>query len=161
MNNFLGIFKETLASITHPRFFETERGFQGELNARLAQNVKGIVPEQYVIEEEYQKKFKAHGIRIRPDIIIHAPFDPDTQKSRSEGNFAVIQIKLKANAKDAREDFEKLDLMFEQLNYPLGIFINISSNETHYQLYEGKFLDRIHCFSVELNKLGEVIVNQD
>lgn len=161
MNEFLGIFRETLSLISHSRFFETERGFQGQLNALLVQNLKGIVPNQYVVEEEYQKRFKAHGIKIRPDIIIHAPFEPNTHKDRSEGNFAVIQIKLKASEKDAREDFEKLNLMFEKLNYPLGIFINISSDETHYRNYEGKFVDRLHCFSVELNRTKGVIVSQN
>ncbi|MFD0999686.1 hypothetical protein ACFQ21_10225 [Ohtaekwangia kribbensis] len=161
MNKFLDIFKETLSSISHPRFFETERGFQGELNARLAQTLKGIIPDQHVIEEEYQKRFKAHGIRIRPDIIIHTPFQQNAHESRTEGNFAAIQIKLKAGEKDAKEDFEKLDLMFEKLNYPLGIFINISSNETFYEKYEGKYIERLHCFSVELTKSGEVIIDKN
>jgi hypothetical protein len=160
MNEFLNIFRETLSKVSHPRFFETERGFQGDLNVRLAQSVKGIIPNEYVIEEEYQKKFRAHEIKIRPDIIIHAPFQPSIHESRSDGNFAVIQIKLKASVHDAKEDFEKLDLMFEKLNYPLGIFINVSSRETHYKTYEGKFIGRLHCFSVELNK-GSVVVNQD
>ena len=161
MNQFLDIFSETLSSITHPRFFETERGFQGQLNACLAQSVKGIVPNQYVIEEEYQKKFNTHGIRIRPDIIIHAPFEPNTHGSRSEGNFAVIQIKLRASVKEAGEDFEKLDLMLEKLNYPLGIFINISSSETHHKNYKGKFIERLHCFAVELTKEGTIVVRRD
>ncbi len=44
----------------------------------------------------------------------------------------MIELKLRASEFEARDDFSKLDLMFEKLNYPPGIFLNIDSNETFF-----------------------------
>lgn len=155
---FVEVISKTIGLVGHPRYFETERGFQGALNAQLARTLEGLIPQDFIIEEEYQKRLKPHGITIRPDIIIHTPFQEQTHKSTAEGNFAVFQIKLKASTKDSMDDFEKLDMMFEKLNYPIGIFINISSRETHYKNYKGKFPDRLHCFAVELDSAGKVSI---
>ncbi len=51
--------------------------------------------------------------------------------------------------------------MFEKLNYPLGIFINIASKETFYKKYQGKFPERIQCYAVELNAEGVVTINDN
>lgn len=31
----------------------------------------GVLPDDPVIQQEYQKRLRHHGIKIRPDIIVH------------------------------------------------------------------------------------------
>jgi hypothetical protein len=72
---FLSLLQDALKSIHEPRFFETERGFQGELLVQLAKRLReAAFPGDPVVEQEYQKTIPSHGIKIRPDIIIHVPF---------------------------------------------------------------------------------------
>ena len=61
-----------------------------------------------IIEQEYQKQMSAHGFRIRPGIIIHEPFDPSLHACRSDGNIAVIELKINASVSEAIEDFNSL-----------------------------------------------------
>jgi len=150
--SFLKIFKDSLRAITDKRYFSTERGYQGqlliELNKRL--EIEPIFPSEVIVEQEYQKVLEKHGITIRPDIIIHIPYEEGIYPNRRTGNFIVIQLKLRASESQAREDFDKLDLMFEKLEYPLGIFLNIDSNKTFFDCYSGNYKDRLHCFAVQL-----------
>jgi len=137
--------------IDHPRFFETERGFQGELRAQLErQAFRALMPEGSVIEQEYQKRLQDHGLTIRPDIIIHEPFDPKRHKDRTEGNVAVIELKLNANGGEAVADFVNLIRMMDILHYPVGLFINIASPDTHAALVPSDGRGRIACFSTML-----------
>ena len=149
---FLKIFRESIRAITAKRFFSTERGYQGqlvtELNKRL--KIEQIFPGMPIVEQEYQKTLDNHGITIRPDIIIHIPHEEGTYQNRRAGNFVVIQLKLRASKDDANDDSNNLDLMFEKLNYPLGIFLNVDSDETFFGNYSGKYNDRLHCFAVRL-----------
>jgi hypothetical protein len=135
-----------LTAITNARFFETERGFQGAFQANLVAALGDRVPPEAIVEEEYQKRIKIHGIRRRPDVIVHTP----TQAGGDfrAGNFAVFALKLRANPSDARQDFEALDAMFAALHYPLGAFINIGDDRTHAEQYGGAFHDRVHTFAV-------------
>ena len=88
---FLAIMNDALASIRQRRLFETERGYQGELLAMLRPRLVGAaLPGDPIVEQEYQKRIKDHGITIRPDIIIHVPFERGASQNRAEGNFAAI-----------------------------------------------------------------------
>ena len=150
---FLNIFRDTIRAITDKRYFSTERGYQGQLLAELSRrmaSIKRIFPSEPNVEQEYQKTMDKHGITIRPDIIIHIPYEREVSENRGSNNFIVIQIKLNASEKRAKEDFRKLNFMFEKLNYPLGIFLNINSNRTFYDSYSGDYKGRLHCFAVRL-----------
>lgn len=149
---FMELFKDSLREITAERFYANERGFQGQLNVELNKRLNDInlFPNKAIIEEEYQKTLPNHGINIRPDIIIHVPYEEGLYEDRREGNFVVIQLKLKASEKEAVEDFGKLDLMFTELNYPLGIFVNIDSDRTFYDKCVGKYKNRLNCLAVKL-----------
>lgn len=93
---------EALGAITAPRFYETERGFQGALLAELHKTIPHhLLPEGAVIEQEYQKRLYGHGLTIRPDIIIHEPFDEARHDSRKDGNVAVIELKRDASQEGA------------------------------------------------------------
>ena len=126
-----------------------------QMNSRA--NIKQIFPDNAIWEQEYQKTLKNHGVNIRPDIIIHIPYEVGIYDNRASGNFIVIQLKLNAYVRKAREDFDKLDLMFEKLDYPLGIFLNIASTKTFLDQYEGSYPKRLHCFAVRLVN-NEVII---
>lgn len=141
------IITDALRGVTHARFYESERAFQAEFLAilRAALPAAGL-PGDAIIEQEYQKRLKEHGIRRRPDIIIHVPTLPGG--NRREGNFAAFALKLAAGATKARKDFDALDAVLGALDYPLGVFVNIASPKTHAKEYRGSFLDRIHCFAV-------------
>jgi hypothetical protein len=142
---------DALERITAPRLYETERGFQGALLAELHKTIPGqLLPDGTVIEQEYQKRLHMHGLTIRPDIIIHEPFDEARHKSRQEGNIAVIELKHAASQKDASDDFESLAKMMEALAYPMAAFINIASETTHAALVPENWKGRIACFAVFL-----------
>ena len=75
-SQLLAVFIDALERIQEPRFFQTERGYQGELLAELRTRLADAAfPGDPVVEQEYQKRIRLHGIKIRPDIIIHTPFE--------------------------------------------------------------------------------------
>ena len=137
---------EALGRVVNARLFETERGFQGALHANLEAVLGRALPPEAIIEQEYQKRIRSHGIRRRPDIIIHVPTPPGGD--RTDGNFAVLALKRRATQGKAWRDFEALDDMFERLHYPFGAFINIGSDRDHAERYSGRFPERIHFFAV-------------
>jgi hypothetical protein len=140
--------RESLAAVSAPRFFETERGFQGELLVQLRHRVSLL--DDVIVEQEYQKRLMLHGLNIRPDIIVHKPYNPKFNKARTEGNIAVIELKLNASAAEAVGDFVSLSAMLDILQYPIGIFINIASARTHSDMVPIQAKGRIVCFAVYL-----------
>jgi len=142
-------FRESLRGITAPRFYETERGFQGELLSQLSKRPQLSDPE--IIEQEHQKRLKEHGLTIRPDIIIHEPFDPERHSARTEGNLAVVELKLNATAKEAAQDFQNLAAMLRVLQYRFGVFVNIGTTETHSELVTSDMKGRVVLFAISLN----------
>jgi hypothetical protein len=141
---------DALGAVTEPRFFRTERGYQGRFYCTLQAELdrRGLLGDGVILEMEYQKSAR-HNLRQRPDIILHVPAE-ESGLSVAENNFAVFALKWKASPADAVGDFEKLDAMCDQLRYPLAVFINVAS-ELHYRdLYTGPFPDRLHTFGVSL-----------
>lgn len=135
-------------AITAPRFFLTERGFQGELLVQLSRRLHLLDNE--IVEQEYQKRQRDHGLRLRPDIIIHEPFDPARHGARAEGNRAVVELKLNATPDEAAEDFRSLAAMIQVLGYPLGVFVNIAATDTHADLVPAAVRGRVVTFAVTL-----------
>lgn len=160
-NALLAHLTDALGAITAPRFYETERGFQGALLAELHKTIPHhLLPEGAVIEQEYQKRLYAHGVTIRPDIIIHEPFDETRHESRKDGNIAVIELKRDASANDAAGDFDSLIRMMQALDYPMAIFINIASATTHADLVPAEWRQRVTCFAVALHA-GKVEIKRE
>jgi hypothetical protein len=147
-----------LKSLTPERFFQTERGYQGRFYCNLQKELDDakILNDQTILEMEYQKSAR-HGISQRPDIVLHIPAEASGAK-RDENNFAVFALKRKASETDADDDFQKLNEMFNHLKYPLGIFINISSDRVLTEIYYGDYPERIHSFAVWLEN-GSVNIN--
>lgn len=136
-----------LKSVRQARFFGTERGYQGELLAELRSRLpQAALPGDAIVEQEYQKRLPAHGIRVRPDIIIHIPTPGGG--NRRQGNFAVFELKIRAGRANACKDFAKLDAVLGALDYPLGVFVNIASTQTQAAYYSGRFKERLHLFAV-------------
>lgn len=150
---FLNEFRDSLESINEKHFFSREMGYQGKLLPELEKriHIKKIFLGSIIVEQEYQKTLKNHGINIRPDLIIHVPYMDKIHPSRRYGNYVVIQLKLCASEKKAKEDFRKMNLMFNKLDYPLGIFLNINSDKTFFDSYSGDNKERLHCFAVKLS----------
>lgn len=159
---FLNIFKDSIRAITDERYFLTERGYQCALFAELRNkaHIEQIFSGNAIVEPEYQKTRRKQGIAIRPDIIIHIPYETGIYDNRRSGNFVVIELKQKASESKAREDFNKLDLMFKKLGYPLGIFLNINSANTFSNCYTGDYPERLHCFAVRLVNHEVIIYEQ-
>jgi hypothetical protein len=158
----LGHMTAALGEIGNPRFYQTERGFQGELLVELKKAIPTeFLPDEAIIEQEYQKHFESHGLKIRPDIIVHEPFDEDRHRSRRDGNHAVIEIKREASPKDAVDDFGSLIRMMELLNYPLAFFINIASENTRADLVPVEWRERIVCFAVSLRNGAAHVIRSD
>jgi len=157
-NDVLRSVHDALAAVTAPRFFQTERGYQGALLEQLHRQLR--LDHNTIVEQEYQKRAVQHGLTIRPDIVVHEPFDPERHRARTEGNVAVIELKLRANAADARADFQSLRSMLDVLHYPVGVFINIDSAVTHAELVPQDVRGRIACFAVMLADGMPQIVGQ-
>ncbi len=144
----LSSIRAALSTCAHPRLFETERGFQGQLLIELSKHFQ--LPDQAIIEQEYQKRLHVHGLTIRPDIVIHEPYNPTRHASRASGNIAVIELKLNANADEAAADFASIADMLRVLHYPLGIFVNINSRETYAELVPEDAKGLIVAYAVSL-----------
>jgi hypothetical protein len=132
MEQFLTLFKESVVRIKEARLFNTERGYQGALVHELKNRIaKAKFPGDPLVEQEYQKTLPHHGINIRPDLIIHIPFERGVSLHRDEGNFVAVEIKLHSTETQADRDFASLELMKERLGYPITIFLNIDSEKTY------------------------------
>ncbi len=143
--------RESLAVVSHVRFFRSERGYQGRFYCALmaAFDKRGLLDDAArVIELEYQKTAR-HGMSQRPDIIYHIPVEISGMRPR-DNNYAVWALKRESSAQAALDDFEKLDEMFAILDYPLGFFININSQQDFLEHYPGPFRDRLYGFCVWL-----------
>jgi hypothetical protein len=158
-DRILDATREALFSVRNPRFYSNERGYQGRLYCLLQTELENrdLVNDDRIIEMEYQKSHR-HGMAQRPDIVFHIPAEISGAGVR-ENNYAVWALKPAASAAVARSDFDKLDEMFEILNYPLGIFINIRSNNHHLDSYNGPYGNRLVAFAVSLIN-GEVLIRQ-
>ncbi len=156
---FLALFKDALSAIKEPRFFDTERGYQGELIFELRKRLPFAAFEgEPVIEQEYQKTLPKHGITIRPDLIIHIPFERGTTATRINGNFVAVEIKLRASAEAAEGDFESLRLLKERMGYPITIFLNLDSSETHTSRCPAIIAEQTACFAVCLRDDEAVVL---
>ena len=155
---FLALLRQALESIREKRFFQDERGFQGALLQELSQRLAhGAFPGDPIIEQEYQKRLALHKIRIRPDIIIHVPFERGVADGRDEGNFVAMELKRRATVKKAKEAFANLAEMKKALKYPLTIFINIDSDQTHVALCPKSIAGQTACFAVRFEGGRSVI----
>jgi hypothetical protein len=160
-DRFLALLQQVLESITEERTFQDERSFQGALLQELARRLeRGVLPNDPIIEEEYQKRLPAHGIRIRPDIIVHVPFERGLTERRDQANFIAIELKRRASPKKANKAFQNLTVMKQALRYRLTIFINIDSEATHYELCPKAIADQTACFAVRLED-GKSVVKSD
>ena len=160
-NAVIGIVIDALKKVNNPRFFKTERGYQGRFGCAMYEVMdnKGIFPDDAILEEEYQKRRNEHGTIQRPDIIVHIPTEISGLANTTKNNFVVFAFKKNATLKKAGEDFYKLDVMFKELEYPLGIFINIGTLHTHIDKYRGDYKERLHFFSVVMKNVELKIVH--
>lgn len=155
----LNIIAAALTSVTDPHYYEDERGFQGELYAQLRLRLRDMaLPEGALLREEYQKRLAEHGLRIRPDIILHEPFDPGRHRVRDEGNHAVMELKRRATPGTAADALKNLVAMIDALNYPLGVFINIDSPKTWAESVPETHRARIFCLAAHLDENGVTLV---
>ena len=151
VEQFLTIFSEALAATVEPHLFTTERGYQGHLMAELRARLKELgLPGDPIIEQEYQKTMPLHGITIRPDLIIHIPFDRDSTVDRTQGNFVAIEIKVDATQRKAQDAFGSLQIISKALRYPLTIFLNVGSCQTYATLCPVTISAHTVCFAVQL-----------
>jgi hypothetical protein len=147
--SFLDALADALGAIDEARLFQDERGYQGKLLQELAiRFAEGGFPGHPIVQQEYQKTLPMHGIRIRPDMIVHIPFERGGLANRLQGNFVAIELKRDASEKAARQAFGNLQAMKEALAYPLTIFINIDSNSTCMNFCPERILGQTVCFSV-------------
>lgn len=148
-DRFLAVLRQALESITEKRVLQDERRFQGALLQELARRLeRGMLPSDPVIEEEYQKTLPMHGITIRPDIIMHIPFERGVAARRDQGNFVAVELKRRASAARAMDAFANLAVLKLALGYPLTIFINIDSQATHTALCPEEIAGQTVCFAV-------------
>ena len=157
-DRFLTVLRQALGNINEERSFQDERSFQGALLQELARRLeRGVLPDDPIIEEQYHKRLRAHGIRIRPDIIVHVPFERRLTEGRGQGKFIAIELKLRATAKTAKEALGNLAILKKVLKYPLTIFINVDSDETHFPLCPEGVVDQTVCFEVRLEDRNALV----
>lgn len=146
-----------LAKVGHARFFENERGFQGELSRHLHEEMKGSLVGNEIFEEEHQKTTHKHNLKLRPDLILHVPFDPEEHESRCDGNKVVILLKRRATERTAKEQIRELKQYLNVLQYRIGVFVNIDSSRVYPDALSSEDCDRIICFAVYKEE-GQTIV---
>ena len=155
-NDLIAATEAAIHKVDVARFFKTERGFHGRFYCALQEQLDqmGLTENGAILEMEYQKS-RRHGLSQRPDIIFHVPVEHSMAGVR-ENNHAVWALKRQATAKDATDDFEKLDEMFAYLDYPLGFFININALDPMLQHYSGEHRNRVVAVAASLNdgKIG-------
>lgn len=155
----LTTLRKVLEIIHEKNLFQDERGYQGALIQELSKHlVDASLPGDPIIQEEYQKTLPHHGIRIRPDIIIHIPFERGKTAQRKEGNFVAIELKRRAGKRKAQDAFANLVELRNSLRYPLTIFINIDSNQTHFALCPRSIATQTICFAVRLEEGRPVVL---
>lgn len=151
-----------MMKIVDPRFYETERGYQGALVAQLTAHLDWAqFAGNPIVEQEYQKTPRKHGITIRPDVIIHIPLIRGASGDPAVGNFVAFELKRRASIADAMADFESLQLMAQRLAYPLTIFINIDSETNHNECCPLEILDQTVSLAVRLVNGEPVIVSSN
>jgi len=158
INEIVTATDKALREVAIPRFLRTERGFQGRFYCALQQILekRGLLQGGgHILEMEYQKSAR-HGMSQRPDIVLHVPAE-DSGARVSQNNLAVWALKRDATSGEARDDFAKLDEMFETLCYPLGIFVNIDAKNHFATSYNGEFPGRLRTVAVWLD--GEVVTS--
>jgi hypothetical protein len=145
----LTIIQQALRNVRNSQFFTNELGYQGEFLAEIRRLLPHAgLPDNTIVQQEYQKRLADHGINVRPDIIIHVPTAPRGDRTRE--NFAVFELNRSAGPAEVQEDFDNLDTVLNALGYPLAVFVNIASRRTQAMHYRGDFKDRLHCFAVRL-----------
>lgn len=139
-----------IRSVDAARFFKTERGFHGRFYCALQEQLDraGLIANGAILEMEYQKSAR-HGLGQRPDIIFHIPTD-HSYAAVQANNFAVWALKRQASAADVRDDFEKLDQMFDTLHYRLGFFVNIAATDSLRKSYKGIHGNRLVAVAASL-----------
>lgn len=147
----IGATEAAIRGVDAARFFQTERGFQGRFYCALQIELDrvGLINNGAILEMEYQKSAR-HGLGQRPDIVLHVPAEHSGAGVRAN-NFAVWALKRQATAADARDDFEKLDQMFDALFYPLGFFVNIDATDPMHQHYSGPHRNRVVMVAARRN----------
>lgn len=147
----LAALRESMQKILDPRFYETERGYQGALVAQLTMHLEFADFNGHpIIEQEYQKTLPNHGITIRPDVIVHIPFSKEWAADRTHGNVVAIELKRRATNSDAVADFQSLSLLAHHLAYLLMIFINIDSADNHHRNCPPYIEEQTVCFAARL-----------
>ena len=155
---FLALLRQALGNISEDVFYRDERGFQGALLHELGKRLeRGVFPDDPIIQQEYQKRLRAHAIRIRPDIIIHIPFERGLAERRDEGNFVAMELKRRATSKRAKAAFSNLALIKKALKYPLTIFVNVDSEQTHADLCPKSIAEQTVCFAVRLEDRKPIV----
>jgi hypothetical protein len=149
---FLQLLRSALLAIREPRFYTSERQYQGELllqlRARLEENP--IWPGSLIVEQEYQNSAAVHGLDFRPDLIIHCSFDKGVFDDRRQGNNVVLELQRRASRQAALQNYAQLDRICTVLDYAMGIFINVDATEIFLPESYGQAGDRLHGFAVEL-----------
>jgi len=142
----LSCIAEAVKQIRRRRYFNSERGFGGQLQANLERLLREnrVIPEEAVVEEECQKRKDNHDMIYRPDIVVHIPIEAGITRSRKEGNFIAFELKLRANKEAALEAFKKLNAYLTKLHYELSVFVNINSDESFIELANN---EKIHVFN--------------
>ena len=153
-NKILAATDQALRQVGESRFWRTERGFHGRFYCALQKvlDEEGLLPSGHILEMEYQKSAR-HGISQRPDIVLHMPVEK-SGASETEHNFAVWALKRQATPEEAKEDFDKLDEMFQRLCYLLGVFVNIDPKGHAVFPYCGKFSDRLYMAAAWLEGMA-------
>jgi hypothetical protein len=156
--DLMRILLEAIGLVREPSLFRDERGYQGELKSKIDRLIDTKVPladfSTPLVQEEYQKRAERHGITLRPDLIIHVPFERGVSPTRKNDNYMVILLKRSAGWAKAKENFSNLEIICSGLNYPVGISINVASSK----LWLPKLTPKIpSCFT--LHEIAVKLVN--
>ena len=151
-NYFLQLLRSALQAIQEPHFYSTEREYQHEFLSQMRARLEDVPiwPGSLTVEEEYQESAAVHGLELRPDLIIHCLFDRGVFEQKRQGDYVVIELKRRASKQAAQSAYAKLDRICTLLDYAMGIFINVDSDQVYFPEFTSTAGERLHGFAVEL-----------
>jgi hypothetical protein len=91
-----------------------------------------------------------HGLDIRPDLIIHAPFDRGLFEHTGPGDYVVLELKRRASKQAAENAYAHLGQICTLLDYAMGILVNVDSDQVFFPDASSPAVERLHGFAVEL-----------
>ena len=153
---------DSINQIKGPEYFKNEKKFIAKFQSKLRQQLKGTDLFPRGTKLEFLKlniKYPGYpGLRMRRVLVLHIPDKKGSTQNTNENNFVVFAFYSGRGQVKFRNTNFTLFQMFKNLNYKIGIIINVGNYPDSYLITSGhSFPDRTHELSIG-NKDGLALI---